>query len=127
MGLAFRRDQIVVANIRLKAGAMKNKCESIENFFPSSFNPVNIKDCSNWLPDFHKIFFIALIIIKILLILAVVCNSSFGICNICSPKTLIIGSFILIIYSLFMDFKLYVSHYRKWTKKAKYGREKLNL
>jgi len=68
MSLGYRRDQMVACVIRIKAGVMKLNKDDEETFFPSKFNPLKNKTYFEWLPEFHKIFFISLILIKAILI-----------------------------------------------------------
>ncbi len=78
MALGFRRDQMAAANIRVKTGVM-GACDSkTELFFPPSFNPVKEKrGMFAWMPEFHGIFLLTLIVVKVFLICGVLLNPEF--------------------------------------------------
>jgi len=69
MALGFRRDQLVAAKIQLRVCVMNPNNDN--NYFPRSFNPQDKTGRLNWMPEFHKIFFISLISVKVLLSLSV--------------------------------------------------------
>ncbi len=105
MSLSFRRDQLVACNIRVKVGVMNIDDINTENFFPSKFNPVGKDNFFTWMPEFHQIFFYSLFVVKILLIVSLVFNSSIpSIFSTNSPNKLILCSFILFWLSFILDF-----------------------
>jgi hypothetical protein len=87
MALGFRRDQMVAANIRVLSLVMKQPTSSpdkvtgtgdVQDFFPEGFNPVDNTTWFSWMPEFHKIFLITLVIVKIVLALSVFKHPQFG-------------------------------------------------
>ena len=66
MALGFRRDQLMAANIRIRTKVMT--LNSNDNYFFGTFNPQGKTKFILWMPEFHIIFFISLIIMKSLLV-----------------------------------------------------------
>lgn len=113
MSLGFRRDQLMAANIRVKSGVMT--LESNDNYFFGSFNPQKNTNVLTWMPEFHKIFFIGLFIIKFLMLWATIKYQGYE-----------LGCFILdyprfintAILSVLLDFIVYIYFWWKWVKHA---------
>ena len=80
MGLGFRRDQLVAANIRIAMKAM-NMGDN-DNYFPASFNPQAKGGFLSWLPNFHIIFLSFLVALKAILgLLLFIHPSALADCN----------------------------------------------
>jgi succinate dehydrogenase hydrophobic anchor subunit len=105
MSLGFRRDQMVACNIRVKTNVMNIDDE--KSYFPSKFNPLNKVTYVEWLPDFHKIFFIILLLIKILLI-----ASSFS--RMSEFNCIIIACLVASLISIAVDLILGDKYRNKW-------------
>lgn len=115
MGLGFRRDQLLAANIRIKSNVMDLNDD--DNFFFKSFNPVTKNHVLTWMPEFHIIMFWFLIIVKAILIGSVYTFPGHQICittdNIDS-KTTVVFMFVLISYVLDVVVGFY--YWRKWIR-----------
>jgi hypothetical protein len=117
MSLGFRRDQLVACNIRVKIGVMKVDDKNTDCYFPSNFNPVGKTNFITWMPEFHQIFFSALIIFKILIIGSLYFNSNMSVSfNIKAPNTLITVSLTCSLLSFILDFFIAFWYLRKWKK-----------
>ena len=113
MALGFRRDQLVASNMRAKVGILKNPQKN-DGYFITSFNPVGKTRFLLWMPEFHLIFFLFLIIIKIILFTGVILNNS---CRLelspCSNLLLTL-SMILALLSYIFDFLISIVYWEKW-------------
>lgn len=113
MALGFRRDQLMAANIRVITGVMDPK--SNDGYFFKSFNPQGKTEILKWMPEFHLIFFIALIATKPLLALSVVfypCRP-FLEAYACS-KGQLIGVTIVAVLSIIVDIWGWFHYRGKW-------------
>ena len=124
MAYGFRRDQTTACRIRVNAGAMKAKKDSdnCRIFFPAAYNPVRKTGCC-WMPGYHSIFYIALLVIKGILIV-IVCgsieNDKYGF--------LYCASFIVVVISLCSDVLVWWRYYRrKWEKVSEHAERILKL
>lgn len=114
MALGFRRDQLMAANIRLRSGVMTRG--SNDNYFFGSFNPQSKTDRFTWMPEFHKIFLIGLISVKMLLIYATVNYPSRELGLIFCSYPFLVNISLL---SIFFDLFIISSFRRKWLKHSK--------
>src|SRR5574341_1641957 len=118
MALGFRRDQMVACNIRVKTGVMRIVDSEAEDFFPSTFNPVREKrGCFGWMPEFHKIFFSTLCVVKVLLFFGVILNSEFRpICRWKDADMLITSALAFTGLSVPFDAFMVRHYHAKWNK-----------
>jgi len=117
MSLGFRRDQLVACNIRVKIGVMKVDDKNTDSYFPSKFNPVGKTNFFTWMPEFHQIFFVALILIKVILIGSLTLNSNMPIfINNKIPNILITLSFAFSLLSFILDFFVAFWYCHKWKR-----------
>ena len=116
MAYGFRRDQTTACRIRVNAGAMMAGEDSNKPgiYFPAAYNPVNPvgEPGRCWMPEYHNIFFIALIAIKIVLIFIVIIK----VCSIDSLDKH--GFFYFLIFAAFFstgfDFWVRCLYKKKW-------------
>lgn len=126
MALGFRRDQMVACNIRVKTGVMDVADPVAGNFFPPSFNPINKTGRAEWMPGFHQVFYIALLIVKVLLLFSVILNSNFKpVADAHHPNWLITFAIVMTVASFALDAGISWCFRRKWIKTAKDGPERL--
>lgn len=120
MAYGFRRDQSVACRIRLKGGVMEKEGDvpSDNRVFPKAFNPVNKSCWLCWMPGFHNIFFIALFIIKLILLLSVLFGDKTSI-NWCMNTSgiLVYGSAVVSVLSFFLDGFVFRSFWKKWEER----------
>lgn len=113
MAYGFRRDQTTACLIRMNAGAMQISKNDDDNcfLFPSGYNPIGKKIGFDWMPEYHKIFYIALLLIKLILIIIVINSVDFQEYNkfFCTTASIIICSIIL-------DIAVWCIYRKKWKK-----------
>lgn len=125
--LGFRRDQMVACNIRMKTKVMERADEQGDNFFPPTFNPVDKTKLTNWMPGFHFIFFVTLIVVKALLVSSVVFNCRFRPSfDLSLPISLVTFALMAIFVSFCVDCYTTRHFLLKWRKTAKAGPERLH-
>jgi hypothetical protein len=134
MALGFRRDQMVAANIRILAGVMKQKDNPQEeirlgatDFFPVEFNPTRKTGLFEWMPEFHKIFLLALVLVQVLLIYCVFASPNFDL-----PTKRASLDFVeemkVAIYIIFIsNFIIFLHYWWKWVQTAVRGMPRLQL
>ncbi|RBP52904.1 hypothetical protein [Arenicella xantha] len=125
MALGFRRDQLVACNIRVKAGVMLSEKGEDENYFIGRFNPIKNTKFWNWMPEFHFIFFWALIVIKALLFFGLILNSEFGVELSCSFDAIVASTVVVVCISFIVDFIVFRHYQCKWKKYAAAAPERL--
>jgi len=125
MALGFRRDQLVACNIRVKTGTMSKLGEKDTGYFIQGFNPVGKTAYLFWMPEFHMIFFVSLIVIKLLLFLSLILNSDLSIGFSCSPNILITYAIVAICLSFITDLLVSVRYWKKWENHSENAPERL--
>jgi len=109
MALGFRRDQLMAANIRIMSGVMT--LGNNNNYFFGSFNPQSKTGFVVWMPEFHKIFFIGLIAVKVLMLWATIQYDS----NNLDKFVISYPGFINVaMLTVLIDFILYTLFWKKW-------------
>ena len=115
MAYGFRRDQTTACRIRVNAGAMMawDDSDDREIFFPAGYNPVEKTDRC-WMPEYHNIFFIALIAIKFVLIFIVIDKAIFSIDSLDKHGVLIYFTIFVAVFSIGLDFYVRCLYKTKW-------------
>ena len=119
MAYGFRRDQTTACRIRVNAGAMMawDDSDDREIFFPAGYNPVEKTD-RWWMPEYHNIFFIALIAIKFVLIFIVIDKAIFSIDSLDKHGVLIYFTIFVAVFSIGLDFYVRCLYKTKWKEVA---------
>jgi hypothetical protein len=127
MALGFRRDQMVAVNIRVLSRVMKQPAGALEkvngtvvDFFPEGFSPVDKRILLfTWMPEFHKIFMVTLVAVKIALALSVFRHPQFGqALNDRGNAPFISTMFQTVCASLAADCLMTILYWLKWRKTA---------
>lgn len=125
MGLGFRRDQMVASNIRVLSYVMvpPNNSEGIQyiDYFPSDFNPVKKRWFFGWMPEFHKIFWITLFLVKIILVISVLWHPQFGRSFFATSGVtdIFLSRMAYIVYgTILVDVLVLIWYWYKWRKTA---------
>ena len=123
MAYGFRRDQTTACRIRVNAGAMKawKDCDDPDIFFPAAYNPVGKTGCC-WMPEYHNIFYIALLALKVILVVIVI-NKACSIDSLDKHGFLYCTSIIVVIISFGSDIFVWNRYKKKWKGVAKKARK----
>ena len=137
MAYGFRRDQATASRIRIIAGAMGKEGDSADFYFPLAYNPFRKSGnprlfwipnwMSNWMPEYHKIFYFALIVVKIILVLIVINQAFFGINPQDKNSFLFCVSFIVFVGSICVDCYVLIHYRKKWEEYLEENRKILKI
>ncbi len=123
MAYGFRRDQTTACRIRVNAGAMKAWKDSDDRdfYFPAAYNPIEKTGCC-WMPEYHNIFYIALLALKVILVVIVI-NKACSIDSLDKHGFLFWSSIIAVIISFVSDIFVWNRYKKKWKGVAKKARK----
>lgn len=119
MALGFRRDQLMAVNIRMIANVMRKTNEDgldspADYFFFDSYNPQDKIEVHTWMPEFHMIFFLSLIILKIIFL-----YGAFALeCVHLNYVVRHIGTILFIFASIILDVYVFKKYQNKWKRYA---------